>query len=205
MIFVTTEKEFSKFNNAVKSVTYGGVLIRCDDSISDERVDEIAKEIRKYRIKVTNYEQLPSSTVEMKIINNNSMVQIRKVKMEFMPFAIVVIMISIICIISISAVSTLEGLRNYTIYYITGMKWNGIVKITGFSIICSIGMSVVLSTAEYLIMKVKFPRIVNRISIGIEEGMIIAGIWVCFVLLAIIMPLSILHRNKPAELIKQER
>lgn len=205
MIFVTTEKEFSKFNNAVKSVTYGGVLIRCDDSISDERVDEIAKEIRKYRIKVTNYEQLPSSTVEMKIINNNSMVQIRKVKMEFMPFAIVVIMISIICIISISAVSTLEGLRNYTIYYITGMKWNGIVKITGFSIICSIGMSVVLSTAEYLIMKVKFPRIVNRISIGIEEGMIIAGIWVCFVLLAIIMPLLILHRNKPAELIKQER
>lgn len=50
--------------------------------------------------------------------------------MEFMPFAIVMIMISVICIISISAISTLEGLRNYTIYYITGMKWNGIIKLT---------------------------------------------------------------------------
>lgn len=125
--------------------------------------------------------------------------------MEFIPFAIVMIMISVICIISISAISTLEGLRNYTIYYITGMKWNGIIKINSFSIVCSIGMSVVLSTVEYWVMKIKFANIANRIDISVAEIMIIAGIWLCFIFLAIIMPLSILHRNKPEELIKQER
>mgnify|MGYP006896899124 FL=1 len=66
-------------------------------------------------------------------------------------------------------------------------------------------MSVVLSTVEYWIMKIKFANIANRIDISVAEIMIIAGIWLCFIFLAIIMPLSILHRNKPAELIKQER
>lgn len=205
IIFVTTEKEFSKFSNAIRYSAYGGVLIKCKDNISDERINEIKEEIRNYRIKVTGNTQLLSDTIDMKIIKNNSEVQMRKSTMEFMPFAIVMIMISVICIISISAISTLEGLRNYTIYYITGMKWNGIIKINSFSIICSIGMSVVLSTVEYWIMKIKFANIANRIDISVAEIMIIAGIWLCFIFLAIIMPLSILHRNKPAELIKQER
>jgi hypothetical protein len=205
IIFVTTEKEFSKFSNAIRYSAYGGALIKCKDNISDERIKEIKEEIRNYRIKVTGNTQLLSDTIDMKIIKNNSEVQMRKSTMEFMPFAIVMIMISVICIISISAISTLEGLRNYTIYYITGMKWNGIIKINSFSIVCSIGMSVVLSTVEYWIMKIKFANIANRIDISVAEIMIIAGIWLCFIFLAIIMPLSILHRNKPAELIKQER
>lgn len=199
-IFVSTEKEYGKLREVFLSGSTLGI-IRYKDDLTD---DEVMQTDRKISELFSDYGGIVLGSVPLKIVKDNSINEIKKLVMQFLPFAIVVLVLSIICTMSTSAVSTLEGLYSYTIYYLTGMKWNGVLKICGFSTICNEVMSGMVSVIIIAVMRMKIPDIAGRINIGALEIGIVLMIWILMYLLSIIMPLSILKNNRPAQLLQQK-
>lgn len=199
-IFVSTEEEFSKLENMfVPNSAFG--LLQYEEDLTKEEIKELQRQVRQYFIdrEVT---VIDIGTWKLSVVYENSKRIIRTLVAKFLPFAIATLVISLICILASSAVSTLEGLYHYTVYYLTGMKWNGIVKVSGFIAGVNDGVAIVLSGATILIMKRKVPGIAGRIWIDYGQVGLIIGLLVLAVLLAMVMPLMIMRGNRPAKLLR---
>lgn len=199
-LFITTEKEYRKFGDV--SVTGGKLgIIRYYDDLSEEEVKDTNHELLTY---ISHYNGGIMGYAKLDTIKDNSEREMKKLIMKFLPFAIVVMALSIICIISASAIATMEGLYSYTVYYVTGMRWSGVLRICGFASLCNELISGIFAIMAVTVMKIRFPNIATRMNIGIIEVLIIFGMWILMFALSIIMPVSILNKNKPARLLQQK-
>lgn len=198
-IFITTEKEYSKFGDVIIHGAGCG-LIKYYDDLNEEEVQETNREILIFFGRYGNHIM---GGVKLSVVKENSERELKKLMMQFLPFAIVVVVLSMLCMISTSAVATLEGLYHYTVYYLTGMKWSGVFKICGFSTLCNELLSGVLAVIAGVVIKLRLPDIGARMHLGLIEIMLIIGMWMVMFVLSVIMPLSILNKNKPAQLLGQ--
>lgn len=199
-IFVSTEEEFSKLEDVFMPNSAFG-LLQYEEDLTKEEIKELERQVRQYFIdrEVT---VIDIGTWKLRVIYENSKRIIRTLVAKFLPFVIATLVISLICILASSAVSTLEGLYHYTVYYLTGMKWNGIVKVSGFIAGVNNGVAIVLSVVVILIMKWKVPGIADRIWIDYGQVGLIIGLLLLTVLLAMVMPLMIMRGNQPAKLLR---
>ena len=105
--------------------------------------------------------------------------------------------------ISISAIYTKRHLRTYAIFYICGARWRSCALRSLRSGLITCGASVLLTAAVLVIGKLTFMKD-TVIGFGLIPLAVCAGVLVLYLALSMIMPLLIIGRTEPREILKEE-
>ena len=117
------------------------------------------------------------------------------------PILICILILTLISAVSISALSAKNQLKNYAVYYICGLKWKQCVMINFYSSLVSVIFSFIMSIIPIFVMKLT----------GAGETVIDFGIWqfiscvlimLLYIILSLILPISIIGKNTPNQILK---
>jgi len=171
----------------------GNVFVTYPDSTSKDVIENGNRETKRMRI-------VYSASTEM--MKKNSIKYIFSQIYNMMPIFICIFILTLVGAISTSALSTKHQLKNYAVYYICGLKWRQCALINMFSsLICAI-ISFVLSLGIVLFAMATGTLGNTVIELGIWQilGCVVTALM--YVLLSILLPISIIGRNTPNQVIR---
>lgn len=190
-VFLISQRELN--DKPVVMQLCGNIFVKYPDSVSDEKLengDRIMKQMHAaYSI----------STEKMK---KNSLEYIFSQIYNLMPIFICILILTLIGAISTSALSAKYQLRNYAIYYICGLKWRQCTLVNLFSSLICVTISFVISLV-FSILAMKTNILSGTvIELGIWQLLGCLVILLIYVLLSVILPVSIVGRNTPNQVLK---
>lgn len=171
----------------------GNLFITYPENTSKELLEENDRKIRRLHPLFT------SSTEEMR---QRSLDYIFSQIYNLMPIFICVLILTLVGAISTSALSAKRQLRNYAVYYICGMKWKQCSWVNLFSSVICVVISFVLSIAVTMIAKSTGLLGNTVIELGLWQFLGCAIITLIYILLSMILPISIIGKNTPNQILK---
>jgi hypothetical protein len=171
----------------------GNVFVTYPSTVSDEVISTGDKQMKQLQVMCT------SATEEMK---ENSLKYIFSQIYDLIPVCICIIILTLVGAISTSALSAKYQLKNYSIYYICGLRWKQCSYVNLFSSLICVIISFVVSIA-FTIIASKTAILGNTvIEIGIWQifGCIILSLLYMF--LSLLLPISIIGRNTPNQVLR---
>lgn len=171
----------------------GNMLITYNDDVSDEQIEQNNQILKKLRV------QYFDNAENMKI---NSLEYIFSQIRTLIPIFISVFILTMVGAISISALSAKRQIKNYAIYYVCGLKWKHCALINCCSSLICISCSFILSLISILIIQQTdlFGRTVIELGMWQITGCIIVVL--IYIILSMILPLQIIGRNTPNQVLK---
>lgn len=121
---------------------------------------------------------------------------------NLMPIFVCVFILTLVGAISTSALSAKRQLKNYAVYYICGLRWRQCALINFFSSLTCALISFVLSISAAFIAKVFGILGETVIELGIWQLLGCAIIILLYILLSMILPISIIGKNSPNQVLK---
>ena len=143
------------------------------------------------------------SFTSFKQLNKASRKYIFEQLMTIFPIALCIFILTVISSISISAIYTKRHLHDYAVLYICGATWKSCALRSLRSGLVTCGASVLLTAAVLVIGKLTFMK-ETVISFGLIPLAVCAGVLVVYLALSMIMPLLIIGRTEPREILKEE-
>lgn len=171
----------------------GNVFVTYPDNTSDATIEKGDQTMKRMR---AAYSQ---STAIMK---ENSFEYIFSQIYNLMPIFICVFILTLVGAISTSALSAKRQLKNYAVYYICGLKWRQCAAVNFFSSLICVTISFVLSISAAFIAKVFGILGETVIELGIWQLSGCAIIILLYILLSMILPISIIGKNSPNQVLK---
>lgn len=171
----------------------GNVFVTYPDNTSDATIEKGDQTMKRMR---AAYSQ---STAIMK---ENSFEYIFSQIYNLMPIFICVFILTLVGAISTSALSAKRQLKNYAVYYICGLRWRQCALINFFSSLTCALISFVLSISAAFIAKVFGILGETVIELGIWQLSGCAIIILLYILLSMILPISIIGKNSPNQVLK---
>ncbi len=171
----------------------GNVFVTYPSTVSDEVITTGDKQMKQLQVMCT------STTEEMK---ENSLKYIFSQIYDLIPVCICIIILTLVGAISTSALSAKYQLKNYSIYYICGLRWKQCSYVNLFSSLICVIISFVVSVV-FTIIASKTAILGNTvIEIGFWQifGCIILSLLYMF--LSLLLPISIIGRNTPNQVLK---
>lgn len=171
----------------------GNVFVTYPSTVSDEVITTGDKQMKQLQVMCT------STTEEMK---ENSLKYIFSQIYDLIPVCICIIILTLVGAISTSALSAKYQLKNYSIYYICGLRWKQCSYVNLFSSLICVIISFVVSVV-FTIIASKTSILGNTvIEIGFWQifGCIILSLLYMF--LSLLLPISIIGRNTPNQVLK---
>ena len=171
----------------------GNVFVTYPSSVSDEVINTGDKKMKQLQVMCT------ATTEEMK---ENSLKHIFTQIYDLIPICICIIILTLVGAISTSALSAKHQLKNYSIYYICGLRWKQCSLINLFSSLICVIISFTLSII-FTIIAYKANILGNTvIELGSWQifGCIILSLLYLF--LSLVLPISIIGRNTPNQVLK---
>ncbi len=166
-------------------------LIKLDDSTSDERVEEIL-----------SLAMSVGSGMNAESIGENTMDEVKTNLIFLLPIVVGVLLFTIVTTICMSAINAKKQLRSYGVYYICGSRWKQCVFISVFSSIVTAAIAAVLA-ALALFIGDKAGMLKNTvIEFGSWQLLACLAVVALYLKTAIIMPLAIIGRTNPREILK---
>ena len=144
-----------------------------------------------------------SAVVSFEELNSGSMDYIFSEMQTVFPIALCIFILTVISSISISAIYTKRHLRTYAIFYICGARWRNCALRSLRSGLITCGASVLLTAAVLVIGKLTFMK-ETVISFGLIPLAVCAGVLIVYLALSMIMPLLIIGKTEPREILKEE-
>ncbi len=172
----------------------GGMMVKFKDGLSDE----------EYKNAINSTYSLGTS-VEFKEIRENSLKEIKNQMTVLAPIIGGIILLVIVSVLSMSAVNTNKQLRNYGIYYMCGCRWRQCAMINTLSILISEVSAAILA---YVAMKVaQILGLLSSTVVSLGKWQFIGCLFIVVITLiaALIMPVLIIGRSTPREIIKASR
>lgn len=173
-----------------KIYSYGNLIIRLKDSTSEERITELEFYLRDY-----------GRTFMLDDFKENSMVYINGQLIKLVPMLICIIILVIVSSVSASALTVKKRLKDYGIYYICGSKWNSCVFIgligNLFTAVMAGGIAVCISNVLTL------KGIYENTVIGFGKLHLLCCSCICIfnIIISLIIPIIIMKRNTPKEIL----
>lgn len=171
---------------------YGPVLITFSEDCSDDRIEEIRQELSGYNCQASYL---------LSEVNKNSMSKIFSYLTDLLPIIIVLLIMITVSGISSSALAARREMKSFAIFYITGLQWKhcGLIGLIGSSILAL--FSTILSVAAILI--IKSAAIGTDITILFRWQTVLCAVAIIafFILISMIMPLIILSRTTPKQIL----
>lgn len=97
----------------------------------------------------------------------------------------------------------IDGVYRYTVFYLNGMKWSSGIKLSAFSAGCNIIFSMFFMIGTVCILQLNNISMAYKIQYGFYEILIVGIVCVFFFFASIIMPIIIIKKERPAELLKK--
>ncbi len=120
---------------------------------------------------------------------------------NLLPVIIVILILTFVSSVSSTAISTRERLRDYSIFYITGLRWSGCIWINmiGSAIVSMI--SLVLAFAGMYV--IGFTPLKDTVTIIWSGWIFLAaiGLAVLYMLVSMLMPAIIIRKSSPKEIL----
>lgn len=120
---------------------------------------------------------------------------------NLLPIIIVILILALVSSISSTALSTARRLRDYSVYYITGLRW-------GQCILINLIQSVLISAAALFLSctfmyVVKFTPLAGKITIiwNVWTLLTVAALIFTYLLSSMLMPAIIIGRNSPKQIL----
>ena len=135
-------------------------------------------------------------------MKNNSMDYIFSQLYTLFPILICVLILTLVGAVSVSALSAKRQLKNYAVYYICGLKWKQCAKVNFYSSLICIVFSFLLSITAVTAIQIFniFDETVIQPGIWQLAGCIILTVF--YLILSIALPISIIGKNTPHEVLK---
>ena len=179
----------------IPSPIRGIQLISCS-SASDEELAEIKKglwTLSTFHMGYITYEQADKA----------SRSYIFEQMKTIFPIALCIFILTVISSISISAIYTKRHLHTYAVLYICGATWRSCAMRSLRAGLITCGVSAALTAAILGIGKLTFMKD-TVVTFGLIPLAVCAGVLLLYVALSMIMPLLIIGKTEPREVLKEE-
>lgn len=135
-------------------------------------------------------------------IKKNSLDYIFSQLYDLMPICICILILTLVGAASTSALSAKQQLKNYAVFYICGLKWKQCAYVNFFSALVSVLASFVLSLIAIFSAKALGILGETVIDFGIWQMLGCTAVMAVYILLSIILPISIVGKNTPNQILK---
>lgn len=188
---LNTLKDLDKESGLIRAMT-GGFIITFSDSVNDEELNEYSSELSSNNSVVS---------IKLKDMQENNKAYLYKRMYDLFPLILILMILTTVSCISSSALTMRMRLRDYTIFYICGQRWNQCVFINALSSLV-IGIASFI-TALLLLFVLRITNMLDsiKIIISIEGILTMAAVLIFYVAVSMIMPAIMISRRTPKEII----
>lgn len=170
----------------------GSAIITFPEDVTTEELDDIQRQLASFGC---------AFSISLQDMNANSMAYLYAQVYNLLPIIIVLMILTIVSSISSSALSTKKRLKDYSIYYICGLRWRQCVFINMIESAALAVISVILSCAwlalsQFTALSDYVKIIWNPISIAS-----LLCIVILYILMSMLMPILIIGKNTPKQIL----
>ena len=184
--------QLAGLENAPLQGIYQSNLIRYDDSVSAEEIEQ---------------DQRLMSTMgcvfstDLKELDKNSKDYLHRHIYDLLPIIIVLLILVVVSSISSSALSTRKRLRDYAIYYVTGLQWRQCILINLLQSVIIIISAFILSIVCVAVLR--YTNLSDMFYISWNKYILFsfAGITVFYIIISMIMPLIMIFNVTPKQIL----
>ncbi len=180
-------------NNAAAFIK-GTAMIPFKKGLTDAQKEEAFNSIVKISLRSVPFKEIKDVTAD----------EVRKQLIILIPIIIGLVILTIISIVSFSAISTMRQLKSYGVLYICGGRWRqcSLISLVGTSECIFLAALETYVFISLLTLSGKLNETVISVS---AAGIAICGILSIFILIvSLIMPLMIISKTQPREILKSE-
>lgn len=173
-------------------VTYhGNIIVNFEEGLSQERQDELKEQL--------NIEGMMQG--ELKQINSNSKDYINTQLIQLLPILICSFTLVIVSSISICALNASRSLRVYGVYFLCGCRWKSCLLINIISNMITMLLGAYLAAVAMAV--IKFTGLISKtvLSFGIWQFAGCAALAALNLLAATVIPVILMHRSTPKEIL----
>lgn len=174
---------------------FGVHLIVYDDDTSEDVLKEGQRMLGEMAAIGSAY------TESFEILEPNSRKYLYMQVYNLLPIIISILILTFVSSISSTAISTRERLRDYSIFYITGLRWNQCVWINMIQSAVISAISLVLAFAGMAV--IGFTPLGETVTIIWSGWIFLAaiGLAVLYLLVSMLMPAIIIRKSSPKEIL----
>ena len=174
-------------NYSIERMLSGTTLITYDKDITDEEIEYNENYIYTHSSPF-HFEDLPE-------MNKNSIDYIFSQIYSLLPIVCSVFILTLISSLSTNAIAAKKELKNFSIFYICGLRWKQCILVNVFSSIYLLFGSMII-TILCLVFCLKFEIISKSIvSVGPYQLLVCLGISIIYILCSVILPYKIIGDN----------
>jgi hypothetical protein len=187
---VKNELEYSELKGSI--AVYGMGFVLCSGLNSGDKAEIL---------NVLQTELAPMYTKPLEEIRSGSFEYIKEQLYVLLPIALCIFILTLITTVSVVSISVNGQLRAYAVFYICGARWKDCLLISAvYSLIVCI-FSGVLSLCALVFLTHKTQTVIH---FGLYEAAAIHIILIIFLCLSAIVPMTVMHRNQPKDILKKE-
>lgn len=168
------------------------VILTYPDNVSKEQIEADKEKLLQYGW---------ANAISLDELNQNSIAYLLEKAEIFLPIIIILFILASVSSISSSALIVRKNLKNYSLYYISGLQWKNCSLVNLLHSIISLTIAVVVGFAVLFIL----PHTRLNDIVKIIWSPYIIGVFVVLIILqlliSMIMPLIIIGKNTPKQIL----
>lgn len=177
---------------ATASVLRGYAIFNFDENLSEQKRQDAIEAIKQCRGIFEG---------ENKDINERSLSYIRSQMTKMMPLLICAFILVVISCVSICALSVSRNLRIYGIYYVCGSKWNNCLLINLVNNLITSLLSILLAVVSINVIRIAGLLKNTVFEFGLWQLVLCAGIIALNLIISMIIPVILMRKNTPKEIL----
>ena len=189
---ITSDIELQFDTDYVVQPITSSVIITYPDNISKEQIEADKEKLLQYGI---------ANAITLDELNDNSKTYLMKEAEMFFPIIIILFILASVSSISGSALITRKNLKNYALYYVSGLQWKHCSIVNLLHSVISLIISVI--TGLIALFVIPYTSLANNVKI-IWSWHIAAAFLVLILLqliISMIMPIIIIGRSTPKQIL----
>lgn len=178
----------------ISYITEQRMLIPFRDNLTEKETSQAKEELDSFTIGAVPFSKIKKDTLS----------DIRKQLIVLVPIIIGLLILIIVSILSFTAITTHKSLKNYGILYICGSRWKQCTFINFTVIVIDLILSAFLTC--FAMQAMKLIGLLNNtvVIFTLNECLICLGISIIIMVVSLIMPLVIIGRTQPKEILKTD-
>lgn len=173
----------------------GTLLIRYKEPVTQEQVDADIKNLSRHTLSAGYFRSMEDISA-----NSNSYLYTEMYKL--LPVIAMLTFLLMISTISGTALSTRKRLRDYAVFALTGLPWNKCICINLMQSLITAGIAALLAVTGGIILQHTALRELFYIRCGLEEAGCCAALILLYLIISLIMPYLMIHKNSVREILK---
>lgn len=188
-VVILMSSKYISDNTTIMQGIFGPALITFPEDYPKEKIEQARQQLVDYNCR---------SSYMLSEINENSMTYIFEYINNLLPIIVVLLIMVIVSSISSSALSTRRDIKNYAVFYITGLEWKKCSIISLIQALVVLLCSVVVSVVTLVVLNSAGAGI--KLLIDGATVLSVSAIGVFYIITSMLMPIVMLSGTTPKQI-----